>query len=816
METLVLDIRFGIRLLARSPLTTLLAVLTLGLGIGANSAIFSVVNGVLLQPLPYEERGRLLILHQQAPGAGAPGSDLRFSVKELEDYRSQSRLFEEVVEYHSRNFVVWGSLPAHQVDTGVVSANFFQALGVKPLMGRTFLPGEDQPGADPIVVLSHEYWKGRLGGDPGVLDKLIKIDDKMHEVVGVLPAIPEYPRHNDVYMPISHCPSRSSQAAKEDRDRRMLQVFAVLRQKADLQQAQAEVASIAARMAREHPQHYPPEWRFQASVTPLKEELTREARPTFLILLAVSGMVLLIACANVANLSLSRLLRRRQEMAMRSALGAGRGRLLRQLVTESSLVALAGGAVGLLMAHAALDLLVGFAGRFTPRAVEISLDWTVVLFTLGLSMAAGILFGVLPACQLGGRLQQALADGGRSVAGSTQRRLRHGLVVAQIAAALVLLVAAGLLVRSFGRLNGVDAGFEAENILTMRVGLNYTKFRQQGGDQLTPARKSYLDAVLQRVSSLPEVEAAGLVSLVPLSDAHGHDHFLYIKDRAMEAAERPKVSHLTADDGYFKALGIPLLRGRHFNRSDDAQAPAVAIITQSTAQRHWPGQDPTGQYIAIHEGDDAWVRIVGVVGDVRRRGLDQEPVDEVFLPFAQTPFASRLVARTKGDPERLASSMIEAVHAVDPDQTIDSVVSMEQIRSDSIAPARLTASLVGLFSLLALLITVTGIAGVMALTVSQQSREIGIRRALGALSPDILRLVLGRSLALTLTGCGLGVAAALALGRYLDHLLFQVSSDDPATLAGTCLLILLAALAASYAPARRALRVDPRSILHQG
>ncbi|HSR49616.1 MAG TPA: ABC transporter permease [Acidobacteriota bacterium] len=815
------DVKYGIRLLARSPVTTLIAVLTLGLGIGANSAIFSVVNGVLLQPLPYEERGRLLIFHQQAPGAVQPwlrGDDMLFSVKELADYRQQCRSFQEVVEYHSRNFVVWGSLQPHQVDVGVVSANFFHALGVKPLIGRTFLPGEDQPGTDPIAVLSHEYWQGRLGGDRDVVGRLIKIDDKMHEVVGVLPAIPEYPRHNDLYMPISHCPSRSSQATMENRDRRMLSVFAVLKPEAGLEQAQADVSSVAARMAQEHPQHYPPEWNFQAHVTPLKEELTREARPTFLILLAVSGMVLLIACANVANLSLSRLLRRRREMAMRSALGAGRARLLRQLVTESSLAALAGGVVGLVMAYAVLDLLVGFAARFTPRAVEISLDWTVVLFTLFVSLAAGVLFGVLPALQLGGRPPEALSGGGRGVAGSSHRRLRQGLVVAQIAVALVLLTAAGLLVRSFGRLNGVDAGFEPHNVLTMRIGLNYAKFRQEAGSELTPARRAYLQEATRQVRALPGVQAAGLVSLVPLGDAHGHDHFLYIKGRQVEPQALPKVSHLTAEAGYFKALGIPLLRGRHFSPSDDNQAPEVAIITHSTARRHWPGQNPVGQYISIHQTDDdeGWVRIVGVVGDVRRRGLDQEAVDEVFLPFTQAPFASRLVARTRGDPQRLAQAMIEAVRSVDPDQTVDSVVTMEQLRSDSIAPVRLTASLVGLFSLLALAITAAGIAAVMALMVSQLAHEIGVRRALGAHTSHILRLVLGRSLGLTALGCLLGLAAALALGRYLEHLLFQVSPSDPVTLALTCLLVLLAALAASYIPARRALQVDPRRILHQG
>ncbi|HSR70239.1 MAG TPA: ABC transporter permease [Acidobacteriota bacterium] len=810
IENLGQDLRFALRTLRKAPTFTLLAVLTLALGIGANSAIFSIVNGVLLQPLPYAQDERIVIIHQETNRGGTQA--MPFSVKEIEDYRAQNQTLQEVVEYHSMGFTIWGELEPHRVRTGVVSANFFDVLGVEPMMGRTFQKGEDQHGTPPILVFSYEYWAGRHGSDPDIIGKTFKVNDNIHEVVGVLPPLPQYPRYNDVYMPTSHCPTRSSQGFIDNRNARMMNVFALLKEGSRLEHAERDVAAVARRMASEHSESYPPESGFAARATQLKDELTREARPTFLILLAASGLVLLIACANVANLSLSRLLRREREMALRSALGAGRLRLLRQMITESSLVALGGGLLGLLVAYAGLDLLVDFAARFTPRAPEITVDGRVLLFTLLVSMAAGILFGALPALQPRQDLQKALSDGTRSSSGRGKQRLRQVLVVAQVGVSLVLLAGAGLMVRSFVKLQQVDAGFQPEQVLSMRVGLNFTKFAQSPAG-VREARKAFMEKVEEEVRALPGVVSAGIVSVVPLNQQQGMTHEFNIEGR--QAGNTPRIAtHSFASPDYFRTVGIPLLRGRFFNAGDDAQANRVAIITHSLAQRHFPDQDPVGKRISAAMGDSDWITIVGVIGDIRQYGLDKGPADEIYVPFAQAPFSSRLVVRTAGDPSALAQSLISKVREIDPDQTVDSVQTLEEIRADSVAPARLTTVLTGLLSLLALLITAAGVTGVMALLVGQRTQEIGVRRALGAQSGDILRLVLGQGLVMVVVGCVLGMAGALVLGRFVESLLFNVSAYDPLTLASTSLILLLAALAACYVPARRALGVDPRDALH--
>ncbi|HSR50250.1 MAG TPA: ABC transporter permease [Acidobacteriota bacterium] len=809
METFLQDLRFALRTLRKTPAFTLLAVLTLALGIGANTAIFSIVNGVLLQPLPYAEDERIVILHQETNRGGT--QSMPFSVKEIEDYREQVQTLAEVVEYHSMGFVIWGDQEPHRVRTGVVSANFFDVLGVEAFKGRTFLKGEDAPGTPPILVLSYDYWAGRLGSDPDIIGKTFKVNDNIHEVVGVLPPLPQYPRDNDVYMPTSHCPTRSSQGFIDNRNARMMQVFALLKEDASVEHAGHEVGSTARRMASQHPDSYPPEAGFSARTSLLKDELTREARPTFLILLAASGLVLLIACANVANLSLSRLLRREREMALRSALGAGRLRLLAQMVTESSLVALCGGLLGLLTAYAGLDLLVDFAARFTPRAGEIGIDATVLLFTLVVSLAAGLVFGALPALQPRQDLQKALSDGTRSSSSRGKQRLRQVLVVAQVGVSLVLLAGAGLMVRSFVKLQQVDAGFKPEQVLSMRIGMNFTKFAQSP-DGMRNARKAFMEEVVEEVQALPGVVSAGLVSTVPLNQQQGMSHEFRIEGR--QESNTPRIAtHSFASPDYFRTVGIPLVKGRFFNAADDAQATPVALITHSLARRHFPDEDPVGKRIASSMGGD-WVSIVGIIGDIRQYGLEKAPADEIYVPFAQAPFSSRLVLRTAGDPSALAQSVIAKVREIDPDQTVDSVQTLEEIRADSVAPARLTTVLTGMLSLLALLITAAGVTGVMALLVGQRTQEIGVRRALGAQSGDILRLVLGQGLGMVLLGCVLGLAGALVLGRFVESLLFNVSAGDPLTLTFTSLILMLVALAACYVPARRALGVDPRDALH--
>ncbi len=805
MHNLIQDIRYAFRTLVKSPAYSIVAIATLALGIGANSAIFSVVNGVLLQPLPYAGDHRLVVLQQSAPQAGR--DQVAFSVKEIEDYRSQSRTLEEVVEYHNMSFVVWGSMQAHQIRAGVVSANFFDVLGVDAHLGRTFLPGEDQPGTEPILVLSYEYWSGRLGADPEIIGKPLQVNSQIHTVVGVLPPIPQYPRQNDAYMPTSHCPTRSSPRFQENRSSRMMLVFGRLQPSATANQSRQEVASIARRMKEEHPGHYPSNSGFTASTIPLKEQLTRQARPTFLILLGASGLVLLIACANVANLALSRLLRREREMAIRSVLGARRGRLLRQTVTEGTLLALAGGGLGLALAFAGMDLLVEFAARFTPRAPEVGIDLPVLLFTLLVSTLVGIIFGILPAFQPREDLQAALSEGSaRLSSGLGKQRLRSILVVAQVAVSLILLIGAGLMVRSFISLQSVDAGVNPEKVLSMRVGLNFTKFSQNEAG-VAGARREFWRILLERVRALPGVQSAGLASMVPLDQQEGMTNRIEIEGQPMpEGQPRPSATQNFADPGYFQTVGIPLIRGRFFSDSDDPEAPPVAVITQSMARRYWGDRDPVGQKI---KNMGRWMTVVGVVGDIREFGLDRPPTDEMFAPFAQSPFASRLVIRTTSDPMGLSQPVISIIRQIDPDQTVDSVTTLEEIRSESMAPARLTTLLAGLFSTLALLITATGLGGVMALMVNQRTHEIGVRRAVGARERHILRLILGHGLRLTLIGSILGLSGAFLLSRFLESLLFSVAPTDLISFLAMPLLLLAVAVAACYIPARRAIRVDP-------
>ncbi len=805
LEELWQDVRFGIRMLRKNPGFTAVAVLTLALGIGANTAIFSMVNGVLLRSLPYQQGDRLIVLRQQQPGAKIV--NLPFSVKEILDYREQNQTLDEVVEHHIMEFTLLGRGEPQQVLTGVVSANFFDVLGVKPLLGRTFLPGEDELGTEPILVLTYEYWQGKQGGDPDIVGKTFELNGNMHTVVGVLPPVPQYPAPMDVYMPTSHCPTRSRQSFIENRTRRMMRVFGRLKPGVTPEQAQSDVAVIAQRLRQDYPDVYPEPAGYTAVSTPLKMELTKQARPTLLILMGTVGLVLLIACANVANLTLSRLLRRERELAVRAALGASRGRLLRQLLTENTLLAVAAGALGLLFATWGLDLLIAFAARFTTRASEISIDGTVLLFTLLVSVGTGIVFGAIPAFKSRPNLVTALNEGGsRSSAGTGAHRVRSLLVVAQMAVSLMLLIGAGLMVRSLIKLQQVDGGFNHENVLTMRVGLNMTAF---GTENHAENMMAFYRALLERVKAQPGVVSVALATNFPLSRSQGFRFPVEIEGRSFPEGElRPVADRNVASPDYFRTIGIPLLRGRVFEETDDANAPAVAIITQSMARRYWDDEDPLGKRLSRNRGRD-WLTIVGVVGDVRQFGLDEDVADVIFEPLEQAGFAHRLLVRTTADPMSAAQAVTKTIREIAPDQTVDTIQTLEQVRSDSIAAPRLTTILIGLFAVLALVISAAGIGSMMALSVSQHTHEIGIRMALGAQRTDILKLVLRQALMLIRLGAAVGLAGTFVLTRFLESFLFGVSATDPVTFGAVAVLLAAVALLACYIPARRATRVDP-------
>ena len=805
------DAGYTLRTMRKNLGFTAIVVFTLALGIGANTAIFSMVNGVLLRPLPYEGGDRLVVLQQQAPLAKV--DNMRFSVKEIVDYREQGNTLDQVVEFHSMEFTLMDEGEAQQVRTGVVSANFFDVLGVKPVLGRTFLPGEDALGSEPILVLTYEYWQGRHGGGPEIVGQAFEMNGQMHTVVGVLPPVPQYPVERDVYMPTSHCPWRSSQRTIDNRRSRGMEVFGRLKPGVTLEQAQADLSVIAARLQGDYPDAYPENAGYAVVSSPLQVKLTEQARPTLIVLLVAVGFVLLIACANVANLTLARVLRRERELALRAALGAGRGRLLRQLVTESTILALAGGILGIGLAAVTLDSLVAFASQFTPRAFEVTLDGSVLLFTLALSVVTGIVFGAIPA--LTSRKDPAASlneAGSRATPGAGRNRVRTLLIASQVAVSFMLLIGAGLMLRSFLKLQQVEAGFQAENVLTMRVGRNFTAFRGDGtrtrAEQIAN-RLEYYRLLQQEVKALPGVISVALATNFPLNRSQGVRRPITIEGHPLpEGTIIPVTDGNAAGKEYFRTVGIPLLRGRLFEESDDMEATAVAIITKSMARRYWEDEDAIGKRFSQDNGA-SWITVIGVVGNVKQFGLEQEVTDVYYRPYRQTGFADRLLVRTKVDPMILSQSISRIVREVAPDQTLDSVITLEQVRSDSIARPRLTAQLIGLFAGLALLITVAGISGVIAVSVSQRTNEFGVRMALGASPARLLRMVLWQGLTPVLIGLFLGVLGALSLTQFVRSFLFNIEPADPVTFAAVSLGLIAAAVAASLIPARRATRIDP-------
>ena len=797
------DAGFALRMMRKSPGFTVAAILTLGLGIGANSAIFSVVNAVLLKPLPYEHGDRLVTLHQQAPRAGMLNQP--FSVAEINDYRSQSRTLDGLVEYHNMNFILLGRSEPERVEAGVVSWNYFDVFGVKPLFGRAFRPEDEQPGAPAVLMLSYEYWIKSFGGDPTVVNKKFSMNDRPHTVVGILPPVPQYPDENDVYMPTTACPFRSRPAFIANRQARMMQAFGRMKPGIGLSQARADLNGVAANLQKAYPKDYPPEIDYSMATASLEEQLTRNARPTMLVLLGAAGFVLLIACANVANLNLSRMVRRERELAVRAALGAGRVRMFRQLLTESSLLALIGGGLGLLFSWGTLNLLVSFAARFTPRAREIHLDSTVLLFTLAVAVLTSLLSGTAPALATRETVVGGLKEGGmQSTMGRGRHRMRSLLIVAQVAVSFLLLIGAGLMLRSFAKVQHVDPGFQPENVLTMQIGLDFTKYNTDD------KQRAFFETFLDKVEAQSGVKSAAASMMIPLNgDMHMTGDFMIEGQTPVPGQVHPISDFRVVSEGYFETLRIPILEGRAFTRADRPGAPDVAIVNRSAARHFWGTQDPVGKRFSA-DGGKSWIQIAGVVGNVKQYGLDKESVDEIYVPLAQSPLLDGiLVIKTAAEPMSIARSIIELLYAIDPNQPAARVRSLEQVRAESVAAPRLTTNLLGLFALLALAIAATGIGGVMALAVGQRRHEIGVRMAIGARPAEILRMILGQGMALALIGVALGLFGALWLTRLLQQLLFEVAPTDPLTYVGVAVVLGLAALVACYVPARRAARVDP-------
>ncbi|HUK29536.1 MAG TPA: ABC transporter permease [Candidatus Acidoferrum sp.] len=801
---------FALRMMRKNKGFTVLVICILGLGIGANTAIFSVVNGVLLRPLPYVKGDRLVSVNQAAPHAGI--GRITFSVHEIEDIRAQSQTLEDVVEYHNMQFDLLGVGDPQRIDTGVVSANFFDVLGVKPLYGRTFVPDDDKPGAPAVMVFSYEYWKRVYGGDPKVVGTTFRMNNMVHTAIGILPPMPQYPDENDVYMPTADCPFRSNPKFIATRGARMMTVFGRLREGKTIEQAQTELTGLENRFRQAFPNDYAGglDWTIQAGL--LRKQLTQQARPTFLILMGTAVLVLLIVCANVANLSLSRQLRRGREMAVRAALGASRSRLLRQMVTESTILSLAGGALGLLIAAWTVDLLAEFAARFTQRASEVKLDSHVMLFCLGISVLTGILFGSIPAMSSSENPAVPMRDGATQGSSFKSReKARSGLVVAQVALSFALLAGAGLMLRSFYKLISVNPGFNSENVISMLVQLNFTKY---GGKDAATKITAFHDQLIERVKTHPGVLSAAIGLNVPLNQTINDIESFVIDGRGKTPGQPDPMFDLqSVTPEYFQLLGIALDDGRYLTNQDGAEAPLAVVINESMAHHYWKDERPVGHRISTDDGKN-WATIVGVVGDVKQYGMDKPPGDVLYISHDQDPFLSgTLMVRTLQDPNALVKQLIEDVHAIDPDQPVAKIRTLDQLRRQSLAPPRLTSTLLGLFAALALVITAAGIAGVMGLAVNQRIKEIGIRMALGASEGSVLRLFLGKGLLLVAAGLLIGLAGALAGTQILSGLLFEIRPNDPITLAGVALVLLGVTALACYAPARRATHVDPLTAL---
>ena len=806
MDTFLRDLRYGVRTLFASPGYAAMVILTLAFGIGANTSIFSMINGGLLQPLPYREGSQLMVARQQALAAGS--ENIPFSVKEVIDFREQLGSLEGFVEYHGMSFTLLNRGEPDHVLTGVVSANFFDVLGVRPLMGRTFIDTDDDLGAEAVLVLSYPYWQQRFGGDPAIVGTVFEMNDKPHTVVGVLPSIPQYPRENDVYMPTSACPFRAACEARMHENRtafRGMTAFGRLRPGVPTEAFASELATVASRLQRDHPETYPADSGYTAVTIPLYAELTRDARPMLWILIGTTGLVLLIACANVANLTLARMIRREREFAVRAALGAGRGHLLRQVLTEAVLLSVVGGGLGLVIAWLGLDLLQSFAALFTPRTSQIALDGWVLLFALGLSVMTGLAFGSIPAVATRTDLASAMKEGGaQSTDTGPRHRFRNGLTVAQVAVSVMLLVGAGLLLTSFYRIQQVDPGFNAQSVLTAEVFPNWSRYRT------ADSQRQLFTGVIDRLAEGPGIESVAVANDFPMASDVGNQQRFMIEGRQHENPDlRPALETRVVSTGYFETVGVPLLSGRTFATRDDAETVPVAVISRSLAERHWGTTGhPLDQRISVDDGE-TWVTIVGIVGDVRDHGLDQTPPDQMYRPFLQGGRPTRVLVRARMDPMALSRRIREAVRSVDSDQPVENFRTLEQTQRGMMATRRLTLALLGLFAGLALLITVTGVAAVIATSVSQRTREFGLRMALGAAPGLVLAGVMRQGLSLVLAGLVLGLAGAVAFGRVLSSFLFETSPVDPVTYGAVSLVLTVAGLAACFLPARRTMGVDP-------
>ena len=814
MTSVLQDVRYALRSLARTRRVTLTAVLTLALGIGTNVAIFSVVNGVLLKPLDFAGADRLVRITADFAKSGA--TDIGISQPEIADYRARAGVFEAVAGVYPVNANLTGVDEPERIEGVLSSANFFTLLGVEAQLGRVFTEADETPGNADLVVISDELWARRFGRDPGVIGRRIRLDDDPYTIIGVLPAGFHHPGRGIVGEPEFFSPSSYVGAPYASAPTHGIHVLpgaiARLKPGVSIETAAATLDALGTTIRAEHPADYPESLAWRPRVLPLQEDLVGRIRPALLVLAGAVGAVLLIACANVANLLLVRASTRTREFAVRAALGATRARLLRQLLAEGLVLALAGGAAGLVVARWLISALVALAPQGLPQTTAVGIDARTLLFSIALSIVTGMVFGVWPALHSSPTAVEALKESTRSLTAARPRTRTRGLLVAtEFALALVLLVTAALFVRSFLRVYAVDSGFSSDHVLTARLWMPLPNDPTKGAYSTHALRLAFFQPATDRISALPGVLAAGWVSALPLGDTRSSSFFL-IEGQPPDTAARNAVELLQASPAYFRALGIGLVRGRLCTDQDTAATTGVALVSESLVRRYFPALDPVGT--RIRPGGPfstaPWLTIIGVVRDVRSRALDTSPPPQLYRCLWQSSNpAMTLVVRTAGDPGLLERPVRAAVRAVDPDLPLYSVQPMDSVLASSLAQRRFAMIVVAAFAVLALGLSAVGVYSVLAYMVEQRTREIGVRVALGASRSDILRLVLGTGLGLAAGGAAVGLAGAALVARTVSSMLFDVSPLDPVSFAGIPAVLLTVALVACILPARRAAHVDP-------
>ena len=802
MHTLWQDLRYAARMLAKSPTFTLIAALTLALGIGANASIFSVVNGMLLSPLPYPEPDRLVRLY--ATNAAQGWDDVNVNPIDVHDWAAQSRLFEGMALYDFRSLNLTGVGDPERVRAVAVEANFLPLLGVAPALGRNFRPEDDQPGGGRVVLLTPGYWERAFAADPAVLGRTITLDGNAHTVIGILPR-----GFTLFYEPLDLLVPLALDTSALNRGPGFLQAIGCLKPGVRLAEAQAELDAIARRSEETYPDT---EAGWGARAALLYDEIfDNTLRLVLTVLMVGVTVVLLIACVNIANLLLSRAATREREVAIRAALGAGRLRLLRQMLTESLLLALLGGAAGVVVTLWGVEVLRRMVPPEAPRGDQVLLDATVLFYALGLSLLTAVIFGLVPAWQASRPdVSATLKEGGRASAGASRHRLLKLLVTTEVALALVLLSVGALMVRTFQSLTKVDPGFQVENLLTVRVGLPESKYKEE------PQRVAFYRDVLEKTATVPGIASAAAVATIPLAGSNSWARVTPEGSAPATESEPIFAGYMVVTPGYFDTLAIPLLSGRDLQPGDNAGAPPVVVVNQTLARRLWPEQDPVGKRLKMGAADSQrpWMTVVGLARDVRHQNLNRPPRLEMYLPHAQAaPADMFLLARTEGDPLAHVAALRAQVWAVDPDQPVSQARTMAAIVEERLVGSRASAQVMSFLALAALVLAAVGVYGVISYSVSERTHEIGVRMALGATPGDVFRLVLRQGMIPIGIGVVLGVGGAVGAGRLMESLLFGVSPGDPGTLLLMAGLLVLVAGLACWLPARRATRVDPMTAL---